>query len=316
MSVAIEPWDGQYASACRIHDLAEASMPFGQRLDRSKAIEFINLRTKGYEDSAFVAKADGEIQGFGMLSAGATPLEVYLMGCVREAYRCQGIATTLLERLMERAKHHRVQTIRGTAFESVPSGSAFLKTNGFVMADAQYWSARATSLPLPDWALEKYEQVLATGLRIVPGDQYERLRDDWDRAWWTLVNLTARDIPSRVPHKDIPFDEWRTFMEQPITNRAHTLLALDELEPIAVMGFGQLTDGKVNINYTGVRSDYRRRGISMALKVLGVRLAKDIGAHTITTQNHQDNPMFTLNQKLGFNHTNTMTEYALNLTVS
>jgi len=316
MKVTIELWDGQHASACRMHDLVEATMPFGQRLHRSKAVEFINLRIKGYEDCAFVAKAGGDLQGFAMLVAGATPLEVYLMGCVSEAYRCQGIATNLLERIMERGKQHGVQTIRGIAYESVAAGPAFLKTNGFVMTDAQFWSARETSVPLPDWALEKCEQVLETGLRIVAGDEYETLRDDWDRAWWRLVNLTSRDIPSRVPHKDIPFDEWRTFMEPPITNRAHALLALDGLEPIAVMGFGQLTEGKVNINYTGVKSEYRRRGISLALKVLGVQLAKDIGAHTIITQNHQDNPMFSLNQKLGFQRTNTMMEFARPLTNS
>ena len=100
------------------------------------------------------------------------------------------------------------------------------------------------------------------------------------------------------------------FMEPPLTNRAHVLLALEGLEPIAVLGFGQLTDGKVNINYTGVRSDYRRRGISIALKVLAIELAKEVGAHTIVTQNHQDNPLLALNLKLGFERTDAMMEYS------
>jgi GNAT superfamily N-acetyltransferase len=51
---------------------------------------------------------------------------------------------------------------------------------------------------------------------------------------------------------------------------------------------------------TGVRREYRRRGIATALKVYLIRFAQEYGARTMNTANDEENPMFTINLKLGF----------------
>ena len=65
----------------------------------------------------------------------------------------------------------------------------------------------------------------------------------------------------------------------------------------------------MNINFTNVTSAYRRQGISTALKLGAFKLAKALGAQEVTTQNHQDNPILEINQRLGFTEIEVIYEY-------
>ena len=55
-----------------------------------------------------------------------------------------------------------------------------------------------------------------------------------------------------------------------------------------------------------MKSNYRRRGLSMILKIKAFQLAKEYGAEFLTTQNHYLNPILQIN-KVGF------VEYAIDL---
>ena len=37
----LERWDGQYDSACQLHDLVELCYPLNQPIDRDQAVKFI-----------------------------------------------------------------------------------------------------------------------------------------------------------------------------------------------------------------------------------------------------------------------------------
>ena len=51
---------------------------------------------------------------------------------------------------------------------------------------------------------------------------------------------------------------------------------------------------------TGVRRDYRRRGLATTLKNQVIEIAKGLGARQIHTWNEENNPMYQLNLRLGF----------------
>jgi mycothiol synthase len=59
-------------------------------------------------------------------------------------------------------------------------------------------------------------------------------------------------------------------------------------------------DTFVETGLTGVRRDYRRRGIALAMKVQVLRWAKENGYKEVRTENEINNPMFTINERLGF----------------
>ena len=169
---------------------------------------------------------------------------------------------------------------------------------------------------VPNWAREKLKHVDQGPLDFMGGHEFENLRSDWDRAWWQLVMDTAVDIPSRGGPTTVPFEQWRSYMDASQTDRSQTILAVDGLEPVGVISLSRSPHGKMNINYTGVASNHRRKGLSTALKIKAMILAKTLGARTLVTQNHQDNPMLALNQRLGFVRFDAMTEYVLGLGMS
>ena len=88
--------------------------------------------------------------------------------------------------------------------------------------------------------------------------------------------------------------------EPPMLHRKHSIVILDGVEMVGLLNLGELEDGKININFTAVKSNYRRRGLSMILKIKAFQLAKEYGAEFLTTQNHYLNPMLQINKKLGF----------------
>jgi GNAT superfamily N-acetyltransferase len=51
---------------------------------------------------------------------------------------------------------------------------------------------------------------------------------------------------------------------------------------------------------TGVVRSHRRKGIATAMKVRAVAFAKRYGAGIIETENEENNPMYQINMRLGF----------------
>ena len=57
---------------------------------------------------------------------------------------------------------------------------------------------------------------------------------------------------------------------------------------------------RLKTGFTGTIRSYRRRGIATLLKVHAIQYAQQIGAQLIRTGNEEHNPMYALNQRLGF----------------
>jgi len=81
------------------------------------------------------------------------------------------------------------------------------------------------------------------------------------------------------------------------------LAAANEIGPYVGMSNLWLNDAtyeRVDTGLTGVIRSYRRRGIATAVKVCTIRFAQDLGAQTIETGNEENNPIFDINLRLGF----------------
>jgi RimJ/RimL family protein N-acetyltransferase len=70
---------------------------------------------------------------------------------------------------------------------------------------------------------------------------------------------------------------------------------------VGLSAVGEMTPGRFYTLNTGVRGDYRGRGLATLLKTQAIAYAKARGATKIRTHNHSDNvPMLAINKKLGF----------------
>jgi len=83
--------------------------------------------------------------------------------------------------------------------------------------------------------------------------------------------------------------------------KAH-FIAIDGEKFVGLTGFwtSPVEKHKLYTGLTGVLRSHRRKGIATALKVSGVRYARDYGATVVETDNEENNPMFALNLQLGF----------------
>lgn len=73
-----------------------------------------------------------------------------------------------------------------------------------------------------------------------------------------------------------------------------TCATLPNLPTAALISFTMPT------GLTGIVRSHCRRGLATLLKTHAIRYAKEQGIQSIRTGNEENNPMYTLNRKLGF----------------
>jgi RimJ/RimL family protein N-acetyltransferase len=140
----------------------------------------------------------------------------------------------------------------------------------------------------------------AAGIRF---ESFASLGDSHDnrRRLYELNRACSRDIPNR--------GEFYTFedyvaqrMDTPYFRADGITIALDGEDWIGMCALSDhLDEGYLFVDMTGVRAEYRQRGISLAMKVLALRWARSVGATSIRTFHDRENkPAIRANEKLGF----------------
>jgi len=163
-----------------------------------------------------------------------------------------------------------------------------------------------------DWAEQVAKVKGDPQYRIVTIADYAAANPDaWMHDYWRLEMDLLADVPLPEPWKDIPFEDWK---KELLANEQKLDWMYFALHDDALAGTTQLlpnfVDSRImNTGLTGVRRDYRRRGLATALKANAFTLAKAAGAERIYMDNEVNNPMYQLNLALGvrpiFEYVNT-----------
>ena len=303
MTWSIEKWDRESESAVRICELAKICFPRSAGVPLGQEFLFLQNVSLGCEKSQFVVKEEGVIWGFAFLSIAPSNNVLQLVGGIHPQKRCRGLGTALLQQIvMSLSNYDGINGLVSRCFSYERDSVHFFQQHHFFEIDQLIWSKRSVNEPLPismkmQQKLDLFEQ---SNLRMVTGDAFEKIRDDWAEAWWAFTMETCRDIPSKIPFEEISFEKWKVYLDPPMLNRKHSIVMLDGIEMVGLLNLGELEEGKININFTAVKSNYRRRGLSMILKIKAFQRAKEYGAQFMTTQNHYLNPILQINKKLGF----------------
>ena len=172
-----------------------------------------------------------------------------------------------------------------------------------------------SALHVPDFSFEAYSalpaHVATLGVQIVTLSEWENSAEsDWktklEQAEWDLV----QDVPHDEPFTRKTIDEWWELLSDPRKPHDGYFIALAPNREI--IGVSYLVKGVQGVFYTGltaVARDWRRKGIATMLKVRAIRYAHNMGAHTIQTDNEENNPMYALNIQLGFEPLPAWQEY-------
>lgn len=254
-----------------------------------------------------VAEDGGEIvavAGIGESQWTHVPGKYFVHILVRRDRRRQGVGTALYEHAM-RLLHERKPTpaaFTSQAREGDQDSLRFLRRRGYAetMRD-QSSELRLERFEPGDWSVV-VDSVEAGGVRV---RTYAELVDEdpnLQRRMWELDWLLAQDVPEVDPPVRPTFERYRKTFEAPGFVPEAWFVAVDGEEYVGLSYlFRSLAeDGLFRTGLTGVVRSHRRRGIATALKARALAWAKGQGGTRVTTDNADDNPMYQLNVRLGF----------------
>ena len=124
-----------------------------------------------------------------------------------------------------------------------------------------------------------------------------------ERGLYEVYREAEPDIPGEEDNEITPFERWLSNDMQGISDRADAVfvaLAEDEVVGYAKLAFPQ-GSSRVFHDLTGVKRDWRGRGIAAALKRTQIAWAKEQGYTQLVTQNEERNePIRRLNERHGY----------------
>jgi GNAT superfamily N-acetyltransferase len=132
-----------------------------------------------------------------------------------------------------------------------------------------------------------------------------RRPDTWLHDYWRLDMDLLRDVPMTGEFVEDTVEVFSEFLKNPGFNWDGCFFAVMPNGDLAgtTSLAPNLVDPEIGITaLTGVRREYRRRGIAKALKIKCLSWGKDQGVKSVVTDNEEKNPMYLLNEQLGFRH--------------
>ncbi|MEV0284437.1 GNAT family N-acetyltransferase [Kribbella sp. NPDC050820] len=302
---------------------AELAFPVGMGLEEARV-----LMAGQHSD----VRADGLGLVDGDTWLGIAWLDWWLLGntetvdveiAVDRSHRRRGIATQLLEAVIERARADGRRVLSGFDLTGDPdtgesAGTAFAAARGFVRKHAELH--QVLELPMPSAQLASH---------IPPG--YELLQwrehtpEEWIEQFADLLSGMAEDVPTGdrtveairwTPELVREADERRIAQGRFTYTTAAVHTDSGELAAYTQMGGTPATPGRLNQYDTYVRRPHRGRSLGIAVKAPNLRaIQADLAEPAVLhTWNAPENaPMIAVNDKLGFRPVAQRTMWELTL---
>lgn len=236
---------------------------------------------------------------------------------VDAAYRRQGAGTMLYEAALGYAREHGAATLVVEVNDREPDGRRFAEQRGFHRS--HHVLDAVLDLTAFDMSDVDHAETIAraelAGIRFTTlaalGKTEPVLRQLYD-----LNRMAVLDEPGSSGGFPA-YENWLRIVVNARWYRAESqFIALDGDTLVGLAGVYNDPDHPQTMfnGLTGVRPEYRRRGIALALKLLTIRYAIDHGAHVVTTNIDDRNaPMLRINTALGYLPQSGHTVYQLTL---
>jgi GNAT superfamily N-acetyltransferase len=187
--------------------------------------------------------------------------------------------------------------------EDLARQTEFYQKRGFI-AKNRAWESRLDLSTFDHSKFHHYlDRVAREGVTFTTLAQ-EKKDEPFLRQLHELVQLINEDMPREAPFTPLSYEQWKAFSyDNPrVIPEGYWIARKDsQLVGLSDVHRNEKTPGGLSQDDTGVRREYRSRGIATALKVKVIEWAKQNGFKSIKTWNDSKNvPMLAVNTRLGF----------------
>ncbi len=232
------------------------------------------------------------------------PQKFWVFVGVHPDFQRRGIGTALYTKILSDLVAHRAVRAFASAREDYPRSVAFLQKHGFSEI-RRTWESR---LNVSTFDLHRFapyaEKFSSHGLTITTLAE-ERERDPQClRKLHELYVAIMEDVPHPDQYTPVDFEHFLRYnVEHPDAIAEGYFIAKDGEHYIGLSNLRRSKDEPKDLyqGLTGVRREYRGKGVAMALKLKTIEYARAHGYEIIKTWNDSTNVgMLAINTKLGF----------------
>jgi GNAT superfamily N-acetyltransferase len=254
-----------------------------------------------------VVEQDSRLIAFANMShpPHATNPGLYRLGIiVHPDFERRGVGTAVYNQLWQTLQTCKPTPtlLAGGCYQHHKQSVRFLEKRGF--KPVMRWVI--TKLDVPTFNAVAFaplrQKLEAQGIAFRTVPQLQISNPEWMAKLHELDWQLMQDEPLPYTPKKTSLDEFKKmYLDAPNAMISSWVVAVDNGRYVgnSLLEKGSLP-GVVSTGFTGVLGDYRRRGLATALKAHTIQFAQAAGYHTIRTGNEENNPMLTLNKKLGF----------------
>lgn len=255
--------------------------------------------------SRWVGEVDSQVVAYGnydQWSGMYHPRKFSIFAAVEPSFQGRGYGAALYDHIMAALEPLEPLLVRCQTREDMRRTVRFLVDRGFV-EEMRSWESRLD--------VERFDFTPYADAEARPrshGITFKTFRElasdpDRDRKLYELDELLMEDVPHSDTHTPISFEEFENrVIKNPNIMPDGFFVALhgDDYVGMSNLWLSQASDD-IYTGLTGVRRDYRRMGIALALKLRAIGFLKQRGTKLTKTWNESNNrPMLAINERLGF----------------
>lgn len=252
----------------------------------------------------FIAEHENQAIGFALYTQHADLFkegEFHVNVFVREDFRRKGVGWSLYDAMYRALVQFEPQMLRSRVSEDNIDGFIFASKRAFMERSRRIESRLNIATANLDSLSERLEKLSAQGIEI---RSYADCSDDpeRDQKFYTIHTTIDVDIPMETPVVPLPYEQWKAnVIEHPQFLADGSFIAIHEGQYVGISSQFRFIEDMVYVELTGTLADYRRKGISTALKLCGIRYAKEQNIPRVGTTNDAVNEgILAINKNLGF----------------